>query len=138
MFDTFMVGVVLNGVIIILLILIYLRLKSFTRSHTRIELYQLQKVLEDYSIIAKKLRIEEAIDDLGMFQAPFEDFMRNVEIEIRHLQNWRAEGIEGHDFKVRSSLLKFALNMAVVYARVMGHHSIISKARQYLKKVEEI
>lgn len=136
MFNTFIIALALDILIIVILAMIYRRLSLQPRSSPTQPVQQ--NILDDYSVIARRLKIEESIDALGMFQAPYEDFIRNVETEIRHLQNWRVEGIEGYDFTARVSLLKFALNMAIVYAEVMGHHDTIPKIREYLRKIGEI
>ncbi len=96
-------------------------------------LSNLNKMTEDYHIIAEYIGILNVIQDLGGFVAPYENFLEDVEEEIRILEN---RGIRGPEYFRRSHQLKFALNMALVYARVKGNWNMVPQIRSYLKRVE--
>ena len=96
-------------------------------------LSNLNKITEDYHVIAEYIGILNVIQDLGGFVAPYENFLEDVEEEIRILEN---RGIRGPEYFRRSHQLKFALNMALVYARVKGNWNMVPQVRSYLKRAE--
>lgn len=92
---------------------------------------RLENITEDYHIIAEYIGILNAIQDLGGFVAPYENFLEDVEEEIRILEKGE---IRGPEYFRRSHQLKFALYMALVYARVRGTWDMIPEIRAYLER----
>jgi len=100
--------------------------------------------IEDYEIlndsgtlekIAEALGIREAIRELEYFEAPYSKFVDDVDKEIEICEK---QLIEGPEYSRRSYLIKFALNMALVYAMIRGDHESIPEIKRLLERAKKI
>jgi len=84
--------------------------------------------------IAAVLGIKEAIHGLDYFVTPYVNFLDDVEKEIEICEQ---RLIQGPEYYRRSYMVKFALYMAMVYARVRDH-SRIPKIEKLLERSKRI
>jgi len=141
-------GTVIGFVALCLVILILRILKRISRKIEKIEREKGARTPEktekielesasdrkvDY--LYKYFRINESIEELDRFTGTYVQFLDHVEEELKELQSGK---VEGPEYFRRQRLVEFALNMALVYARVEGDIGMIPKIKKYWEQVREI
>ena len=85
--------------------------------------------------IYKYFKIKDSIRELDRFTGVYSKFLDHVKEEIDELASGR---VVGREYLRRQRLVEFALNMALVYARVEGNVRMIPKIEEYQKMAKKL
>jgi len=80
-------------------------------------------------------RIKECIKELDRFTSAYVQFLDDVEEELNELKRGK---IYGPEYFRRQRLVEFALNMALVYARVENDTEMIPKIERYWRTAKNL
>lgn len=128
-----LVGITIGIIVLFFLIMVLRILKRILEKKERTELESASDRKIDY--LYKYFRISESIEELDRFAGLYAQFLDHVEGELVELASGRIEGLE---YFRRQRLVEFALNMALVYARVEGDVEVIPRIKKYWERAREI